>query len=102
MIVLLLMVVVVAVFIFGLLNKHVSYLTVEQVIPEAEVISKEEGIVEYKGVQYILGTSDLKMKKRLLEKLSFTDIGDTLVVDLSYHGQIILRAKGTHDAPRRK
>jgi hypothetical protein len=102
MIVLVLLVMVVAVFVFGLLHKHVSYLTLEQVIPAAEVISKEEGIVEYKGVQYILGTSDLKMKKHLLEKLNLSNIEDTLVVDLSYRGQIILRAKQAHDALRRK
>ena len=87
------MVIVVVVFVFGLMQRRETYITLEEVIPAGDVISKEEGLVRHKGVKYILGTNDLKEKKRLLEKLNLLEIEETLVVDLSYEGQIIIRAK---------
>lgn len=102
MIVILLLIIVAAVFLFGLLKKQTKYITLEEIIPAGEVIAGEEGIVVYKGVHYILGTSDLVAKKRLLEKLNLLGIEDTLVIDLSYHGQIIVRTEKAHDALRRK
>jgi len=63
----------------------------EQVIPEGEVVSAVDGVVKYKGVQYILGTTDLRVKKNLLEKLGLLEIEEALVIDMSYRGQIILR-----------
>lgn len=63
----------------------------EEVIPEGEVVSAVDGVVEYKGVQYILGTTDLEVKKNLLEKLGLLKMEETLVIDMRYRGQIILR-----------
>jgi len=74
----------------------------EEVIPEGEVVSTVDGIVKYKGVQYILGTSDLRMKKHLLEKLNLLEIEETWVVDMRYRGQIILRNQIAYDVLRRK
>ena len=102
MIAMLLLVIVISVFVFGLFKKRARYITLEEVIPSGKVISKEEGVIEFKGVQYILGTNDLESKRRLLDKLSLLEIEDTLVVDLSYHGQIIIRDRVAHDALRRK
>ena len=102
MIVALLVMIIIAVFVFGLFRKRINYITLEEVIPSGNVISREEGIVEYKGVQYILGTNDLDKKRYLLNKLSLLAIEDTLVVDLSYHGQIIIRERKAIDALRRK
>ena len=93
MIVVLLLVMVGVVFIFGLLRRREEYMVLNEVIPEGEIVSEEDGIVDYKGVRYVLGTNDLKKKRRLLEKLNLLEIEETLVVDLSYSGQIILRAK---------
>jgi hypothetical protein len=101
-IVVLLLVIVITVFIFGLFKRRINYITLEEVIPAGNVISQEEGIVEYKGVHYILGTNDLDTKRYLLNKLNLLGIEDTLVVDLSYHGQIIVRDRTVHDALRRK
>jgi hypothetical protein len=101
-IVVLLLIIFTAVILFGLLRRHKKYITLEEVIPAGEVVAKDEGIVEYKGVQYILGTSDLETKRHLIEKLNLLDIEDTLVVDLSYHGQVIIRNERAHDALRRK
>ncbi len=67
----------------------------EEVIPEGNVVSRVDGIVEYKGVQYILGTNDLKMKKYLLEKLNLLDIEEVVVVDMRFRGQIILRNRNS-------
>jgi hypothetical protein len=93
MIVVLLLVIVSVVFIFGLLRKREEYMVLNEVIPKGEIVSEEDGIVEYKGVRYILGTNDLKKKRRLLEKLNLLEIEERLVIDLSYSGQIILKAK---------
>ena len=67
----------------------------EEVIPEGNVVSRVDGIVEYKGVQYILGTNDLKMKKYLLQKLNLLDIEEVVVVDMRFRGQIILRNRNS-------
>lgn len=93
MIVALLLIIVGVVFLFGLLREREEYLVLNEVIPGGEIVSEEDGIVEYKGVQYVLGTNDLKKKKHLLQKLNLLDIEETLVVDLSYSGQIIIRAR---------
>ena len=102
MIAVLLLIIVITVFIFGLFRGRINYITLEEVIPAGNVISEEEGVIEYKGVQYILGTNDLDTKRYLLNKLNLLEIEDTLIVDLSYHGQIIIRDRKTHDALRRK
>ena len=102
MIVVLLFMIIITIFVFGLFKRRINYITLEEVIPSANVISREEGIIEYKGVQYILGTNDLDTKRYLLNKLSLLTIEDTLVVDLSYHGQIIIRERTAYDALRRK
>ncbi len=65
----------------------------EDVIPGGEVVSEEEGIIEYKGAQYMLGTNDLKMKKSLIEKLKLLEIGESVIVDMRYAGQIIVRKR---------
>jgi len=101
-IVVFLLIIVTVVFVFGLLKRHDKYISLEEVIPAGEVVSAEEGIVEYKGVQYVLGTNDLEKKRHLLKKLNLLDIEEALVVDLSYHGQIIIRADKYHEVLRRK
>lgn len=93
MIVVILMIIVGAVFAFVVLRRGERCVILSEVIPEGEVVSEADGIVEYQGVQYLLGTNDLKMKKHLLRKLDLLDISDTLTVDLRYTGQIILRRR---------
>ena len=85
-----------------LLRKREHYVMLEEVIPEGEVVSVVDGVVKHKGVQYILGTTDLKTKKDLLEKLSLPGIEKALVVDMRYRGQIILRKEKAYDVLRRK
>lgn len=97
-----LLIIVFAILAFVLLRKREQYLMLEEVIPEGEVVSTVDGIVQYKGVQYILGTSDLRMKKHLLEKLNLLEIEETWVVDMRYRGQIILRNEIAYDVLRRK
>lgn len=86
-----LFIIVFAILAFVLLRKREHYVMLEQVIPEGEVVSAVDGVVKYKGVQYILGTTDLRVKKNLLEKLGLLEIEEALVIDMSYRGQIILR-----------
>ncbi|MDH4211836.1 MAG: hypothetical protein OEV79_10370 [candidate division WOR-3 bacterium] len=97
-----LLIIVFAILAFVLLRKREQYVMLEEVIPEGEVVSTVDGIVKYKGVQYILGTSDLRMKKHLLEKLNLLEIEETWVVDMRYRGQIILRNQIAYDVLRRK
>ncbi len=74
----------------------------EEVIPEGEVVSAVDGIIEYKGVQYILGTTDLRKKKHLLDKLNLLEVEEIGVIDMRYRGQIILRNEIAYDVLRRK
>jgi len=74
-----------------LLRKREQYVTLDEVIPGGTVVSSVDGVVEYKGVRYLLSTNDLRMKKHLLEKMNLMETGETMVVDMRYRGQIILR-----------
>lgn len=74
----------------------------EEVVPEGEVVSAVDGIIEYKGVQYILGTTDLRKKKHLLDKLNLLEVEEIGVIDMRYRGQIILRNEIAYDVLRRK
>jgi hypothetical protein len=74
----------------------------EEVIPEGEVVSAVDGIIEYKGVQYILGTTDLRKKRHLLDKLNLLEVEEIGVIDMRYRGQIILRNEKAYDVLRRK
>lgn len=91
MIIAILLIIVGAVLAFVLARRGERCLVLSEVIPEGEVVSEAEGIIEYQGVQYLLGTNDLKLKKHLLRQFDLLDIPDTLTVDLRYAGQIILR-----------
>jgi len=102
MIVLLLLIIVTVVLVFGLLKRNKKYISLDEVIPAGEVVSVEEGIVEYKGVHYVLGTNDLEKKRNLLQKLDLLNIDEKLTVDLSYNGQVIIRADEAHEELRRK
>jgi hypothetical protein len=39
----------------------------------------------------MLGTNNLKMKKNLLEKLNLLETRESVIVDMRYTGQIIVR-----------
>ncbi len=74
-----------------LLRQNEKYITLEEVIPGARIVSQEEGIVEYNGVQFILGTHDLKKRKRLIESLKLIALDSLCVVDLRFNTQIIIK-----------
>lgn len=71
-------------------NREV-YISLAEVIPEARIISQEEGIIEYKGVQYILGVNNLKKRKHLIESLKLLDIENPCIVDLRFNTQVIIK-----------
>ena len=78
------------------LTKHrESYITLEEVIPGARIISQEEGVLEYKGVQYIIGTHDLKKRKYLIERLNLLDLKGQSIVDLRFDTQVIVKRGAT-------
>ena len=68
-----------------------TYITLEEVIPQARIISHEEGIVEYKGVEYILGINNLTKKKRLIESLDLLNIPGPCVVNLRFKKQVVIK-----------
>lgn len=74
-----------------LLRQNEKYITLEEVISGARIVSQEEGIIEYNGVQFILGTHDLKKRKRLIESLRLIDLDSSCVVDLRFNTQIIIK-----------
>lgn len=67
-----------------------TYITLEEVIPQARILSHEEGIVEYRGVEYILGVTSLVEKKRLIESLDLLNIPGPCVVNLRFKKQVII------------
>ena len=74
-----------------LLRQKEKYITLEEVIPGARTLSQEEGIIEYNGVQFILGTHDLRKRKHLIESLNLIDLDSSCVVDLRFNTQIIIK-----------
>ncbi len=87
------LVIVITVFVFTIVRKREHYISLEEVIPEGEIVSQEEGVVDYRGARYLLGTSDLKMKKQLLDKLDLLEIERSVMVDMRYTGQIIIKER---------
>lgn len=75
----------------SLFKQKEKYISLTEVIPEAKIISETEGIVEYKGVTYFLGTNDLKKKKELIESLNLLNLENSLEIDLRFSRQIIIR-----------
>jgi len=74
-----------------------TYITLEQVIPQARIISQEEGIVEYKGIEFMLGVHDLKKRKHLIESLNLLELQGPCVVDLRFKTQVVIRQEpGLH------
>jgi len=74
-----------------------TYITLEQVIPQARIISQEEGIVEYKGIEFMLGVHDLKKRKHLIESLNLLELQGPCVVDLRFRTQVVIRQEpGLH------
>ncbi|UCD06112.1 MAG: hypothetical protein JSV98_02465 [candidate division WOR-3 bacterium] len=97
-----LLIIVLAILAFVVLRKRERYVMLEEIIPEGEVLSAVDGIIKYKGVQYILGTTDLGKKKHLLDKLNLLEVEEIGVIDMRYRGQIILRNEIAYDVLRRK
>jgi len=79
------------VLILGLFRLNEQCISLAEVIPEGKIISSEEGVIEYKGVQYILGTDNLKKKKFLIESLNLLSLRDSFTVNLRFNRQIIVK-----------
>ncbi|KPJ72407.1 hypothetical protein AMJ52_06405 [candidate division TA06 bacterium DG_78] len=70
-------------------------------IPQARIVSQEEGILEYQGVHYILGTHDLKRKQSLIRSLDLLSLKDSFIVDMRFNRQIIIRIDKNLQSRRR-
>jgi hypothetical protein len=68
-----------------------KYIVLEEVIPQARIISQEEGIIEYKGIEFICGVNELSQKKHLIELLNLLELQNPCVVDLRFRTQVIVR-----------
>jgi hypothetical protein len=91
-------IVIVAIVIVQLVKTRETFIVLEEVIPQARILSQEEGIVEYKGIEYVLGVHDLLRKKRLIESLDLLDIPGPCVVDLRFKTQVVIKQEpGLHN-----
>jgi hypothetical protein len=61
------------------------------VIPGATVVSQEDGIVEYKGKRFILGSTRFAEKKKFIEHLRLLKLTDSVEIDMRFDSQIIFR-----------
>lgn len=73
-----------------MIRKKEHYILLEEVIPGARVISREEGILEYKGSQYIVGVHDLKNRQQLIEHFDLLQLESQSVVDMRFDTQVII------------
>lgn len=76
---------------FSQMKKKDKYISLNEVIPEANIISETEGIIEYNGKRFILGLNDLDKKRDLINLLRLDTINDYTVVDMRFRRQIIVR-----------
>lgn len=70
-----------------------SYITLEEVIPGARIISHEDGTIEYGELQFLLGTHNLKQRKHLIELIDLLQIEGPCIVDLRFDTQIVIRKR---------
>ncbi len=68
-----------------------KYITLKEVIPDAEIVSETEGMIRYSGMNIILGQSDFKRKKELIEALHLKDLSGYSEIDMHYRKQIVVR-----------
>ena len=73
------------------LNHREKHISLSEVIPQGTILSSEDGIIEHRGVCYIMGTDDLPRKKHLLESLNLLDLEDSVIVDLRFRSQIVIK-----------
>jgi len=79
------------VLVVGLTRRKEYFMTLEEVIPQGTILSREEGVIEYNEVYYILGTHDLRERKHRLELLNLLDLEEGYTVDLRFDTQVILK-----------
>ena len=75
------------------LKKKEQFISINEVIPEAKVLSEADGIIEYKGVRLYLGTDRLSEKKALIESLKLCEFENLQEVDMRFSRQIIIRTR---------
>lgn len=73
------------------LKPRERYISLSEVIPQGRILSREDGIIEYNGVRYIIGTDDLLRKKHLLKSLNLLNLQDSVIVDLRFRSQILIK-----------
>jgi len=78
---------------YNTIRSRDGYISLAEVIPEARIVSYEDGIVEYKGKKFILGLDNLKKKKEFIQSLKLLELKDTVEIDMRFSSQIILRRK---------
>ncbi len=78
-----------------LMSRKERVLLLAEVVPQGRITSQEEGIVEYKGITFVLGTNDLKRKKDLIKTLKLLDIEGSYTVDMRFNRQIIVKSNDT-------
>jgi len=76
---------------FSQVRKREKYIALNEVIPEAHIVSESEGIVEYNGKRFIMGLNDLNKKRELINLLRLDTIPDYTVIDMRFRRQIIVR-----------
>jgi hypothetical protein len=74
-------------------KKEEKIITIYDVIPEAKVLSEVDGIIEYQGVRFYLGTGRLNEKKVYIDSLKLYELGDRMEVDMRFSRQIIIRTR---------
>jgi hypothetical protein len=74
-------------------KKEEKIITIYDVIPEAKVLSEVDGIIEYQGVRFYLGTGRLNEKKAYIDSLKLCELGDRMEVDMRFSRQIIVRIR---------
>ena len=98
MIIIALVVMIAVVIVIRYTGPREQYITLQEVISGARIISYEEGIIESKGVRFILGTHDLKKRKNIIEYLDLRNLKASCIVDLRFDTQVIIKeGSGIHD-----
>ncbi|MEO0094532.1 MAG: hypothetical protein ABIL46_03960 [candidate division WOR-3 bacterium] len=91
MMILLLILLGVSLFVFLPKEERVNYITLSEVIPEANILSETEGIIEYNGKKFILGLNDLNRKRELIKLLRLDTLKEYKIIDMRFKKQIIVR-----------
>ncbi len=91
-----------AIIVMRLSRHRERFLLLEEVIPRANIVDREEGIIDHNGTRFIVGVSNLEFRRHLIDSLELLGFGESFTVNLKFNKQIIIsKESGPKNVPEK-